>query len=781
MATFRKTILLATAASLAVSGCVTAPKLQGSIDEIRLAPGQTTIKKSLGDSVYYEAGTISLPLAKEFATERRDALRKLADQQYIGQSSASLVTLGTLLSALGLSLAGAGSPELFTILGLSGATATGGTRLFINEAKQGLLEDGAKALNCLIYASEPYFVKRNEAQEIFGDLEDGPPRQPAEWEIQRRVYEAGPAGLSFAQAHEEIAALPQVRPSLAARYSNALAGAASAKADLDQKLDLATNADAKARANKALQRSVAAIAEAEQNNARLLGYMAGVEQAGPALHNHVQNIITTLRQEIGAREANPQRAREAFSNISQSLADFFASTTAGDALTQGLAGLSGGGTEEGDPNAGGTSEDENGQTPTLPLDDEISALNKAVDTLNKLSLRTQEILAKFDARVEQAGKASNCPRPSLETTLIVTPQAAVISLAAGEEKPITITAGVKPTVAETNDAASVLTVTGPDLASGTTDQYIVKIKAADSVSKASTATIEIRLDKTGRIQRKTINIAASPPPTVSISESKVTIERGKSKDITVTTSDGKEPLLLTDDDSKEPAKESLTYKVKVKNADKKEFTLTITIPEGAEDEEILLKVTTADKRDSAKLNVIVPKKKEDEAIASATSGEKPPSASVVALAQKVLNQTLNLTDNKALTPTGTLNKATKAKLMEFQKTQGLPQNGELTSATLKKIRDNLFLQAATQAAWSRENFTKNQVMVIEKALCEDKRFSSIAPAIKTDGTLQTIERKAIFSIQSHMVINKKLGADEVSLNGGLDSATIAYILKNTAK
>jgi len=782
MAAIRKSLFLGVAAAIALNACAVTPRIQGSLDDIALNTEQRTSNRRLGDSVNFETGDVSLPLALEYADNRKKAWESLIDEKLRIQTGAAAVTFGSLLSALGLSLAGAGGPDLFTVLGLGGAAAVGGSRLLPSTAQLTIIQNGVGALDCLTTAADPYVIDKARAARLFKNAgASGAPASPT-ISLSRAHAEAIASGAEDGSAIRAVenALDSQGGLSLEDRLSSAENRVEAAKSALEQKLKTLPSGKTDERANLALRRAVTALAGSARVSDQFAEYKAGVYVAGVQLYDAVRGIENALRAQLIPGEATPERAAAAFNQARDAALSFFTSANAGTDLSQSLATLTGGDLEPGSENQA-TSVGK----PDDALADEIAALNGATDTLLKQAREANGVVTQFAKEVGKLGDAGKCPQSVSPRTLIVTPEAAIISLGAGDKETIVVVAGKKPVVAKTQDPLNVLTVDGPTLDSASVDRYTIDLAAAKSVAKASTAVVEISLE--GRREIKTIAVSASPPATVTVSPTSKTIARGATGDFVVTASDGETPQLWDRNERSAPEETIATAEFKVKDADRNEFTMSVKVHEklDAKEDKINLTVASADGRASDDFDVVVPPASGAPSSAPGIIGdanelEKLPK--LVAQVQKVLNGELGLSGDEALPLSGEYDARTSQQVKAFQQKSGLsPQNGRLDQAVLTKVREAVLKLPETKAAHASEGASSDTIGKVEKALYTDERFRDVRSFIEQDGALDEGERKAIWSVQLRALRDGGVQAEQVDLNGALGPATVSYITGNVSK
>ena len=477
-----------------VSACSTAKEIQGEALFKEIPPLQNT--------EYYQGGPTSLPAARQFAQERAQAMLDASNRESQARNAASTTVLGTGLAALGLSLNGAGSQELFSILGLSSGAALYGSQLYINRERQSFLDDGAKAMVCLIQATDPYFIKEDKWEKLFGgEVPAFNAVRPNLFQTNqvRVLLKSGVSNDALEKVLDTEITVNDDTEGLQGRLRKAIVDFESARA-------LAVANPPRSGTNKASYDKTISDAEdmsdlATKTADDLTIFRANVEISGAALTSRVRELILYMSKELRRLEPDPSSAASVFASIKSNLNGVLEGFSAGS-ITEALSSLTG----------------------QEPDENQASASKKAQEILrasmNELRIVLSEVAIELKAIEQQSkvsGASEDCKNPLAEDNLTVLPATALHTLKAGEKITLRINVGngAKPDITKIKNPSDALkTISGPTPVQGIAGAYTVEITAKDNPTENLTAVILISSDKTQRSVRKTIKVkkkeAAAP-------------------------------------------------------------------------------------------------------------------------------------------------------------------------------------------------------------------------------------------------------------------------------
>lgn len=437
---------------LFLASCTTARDIQGDALYAELEP--------LADTTYYQGGATSLPAARKFARKRAQAFLDASNRM----SWTRLLSLGV----------------------------TG------RRSHQQLLDRGASAISCLVSATDPYYTRLNRVEHLFGIADTGAARQAAI----ARLRGQGVSETEITRISKDIPA----NTGLLGELRAAIGDVQDAQNMLRLRHDLPdaqTDDATRARLDAAFTQSTIAIAEEQVSADELGAYRAGLDNAGAALASRVRDIILVMSKELRRLEPDPDAAAASFSSIQSSFGASLESFNAVDILA--LLSTFATTAETTGPKA---AQDRGGE------DRAFSNLFDALTKLDRIATRARDEVIVIRAQISASASKGDCADPAGDHTLLVTPQGASQTLAAGDTATLIIIVGgsASPSATELNDRDDAITITGPTAVAGAPGHFEVHLTAKSEVAETTTAKVVITSDKTLRAVVKMIIITAAKQP-----------------------------------------------------------------------------------------------------------------------------------------------------------------------------------------------------------------------------------------------------------------------------
>lgn len=479
-----------------LAACSTSENIQGQWLFAEIEP--------LENSSHYQGGFTSLPAARLTAQTRAQIILEESNRESRIRSGAGGYAFASGITALGLSIAGEGTADLFTFLGLSGASAVAGSNLYANRERQKFLDDSARTLNCLISATDPYFISNRRAAALFGHQVEysGPTLQtlPFTMEIDPELPEDQAVALvteALRQERHTAAMLPNLREAIAVterevNTADALLRSFKANREGLEDSDLVALEQAIIQAETALVLSRTTADD-------LVRYRADVEAAGAQLANAMRDLILFMSAELRRYEPDADAAAGQLSAIRAGLSAAFGDFD-GAAFRDQISALSIQPAEDEDEaDAGGVegdtetvSESEKRRRASLvKLNAQVTALAERLTELTQSTRPVIDELVVANRLKESASQIKACSFPVPASALTVTPPNTVQTLGAGKSTTLvaTVAVGQVPVVTAVDDTSNLLTFT-PD-STPSDGRHEIKVTAADAVEKPTLVRVNV--------------------------------------------------------------------------------------------------------------------------------------------------------------------------------------------------------------------------------------------------------------------------------------------------
>lgn len=467
----------------------------------------------------YQGGRVSLPAARMYAAERARAMLQLSNRETRLRNGADAAALGLSFSALGLSANEAGNRDLLTGMGLGGSAAVLASQRYTNRARQSLMIDGVKTINCVFGATAPYLVDQDFMETLFY----------SEVSLQRRPSAELSEALSIVIANGEH----EVKEKDVPKEDGFVFRLAEARANLQVAAKIyraspaSTNGSSK---DVLLAEADVLLIEADQSIDAVNTFYAATQIAGHELWARTNDVILILSNDLVAFQQDPSTLQDAFIAAKAGLPALLESFD-GSSLQSALDTLS------------SREESNKGDEPSITEVEAETKFQTALAELRTTLARAKPYQAEIETAKAASGSVASCKDPTGDDILNVTPQANAITLTAGQSTTFNVQVGPSATLRadETADTANVITVGSPQGGDG--GRFTVEVTVSDTVVAQSTAGVVFSTDRSSKAERRTIVVQQKPKPTITLSESKITIPPGRTGTVTVTVSDGSEPTI----------------------------------------------------------------------------------------------------------------------------------------------------------------------------------------------------------------------------------------------
>ena len=486
-----------------LAACSTSENIQGQWLFAEIEP--------LENSSHYQGGFTSLPAARLTAQTRAQIILEESNRESRIRSGAGGYAFASGITALGLSIAGEGTADLFTFLGLSGASAVAGSNLYANRERQKFLDDSARTLNCLISATDPYFISNRRAAALFGHQVEysGPTLQtlPFTMEIDPELPEDQAVALvteALRQERHTAAMLPNLREAIAVterevNTADALLRSFKANREGLVETDFAALETNFVALEQAIIQAETALVLSRTTAEDLVRYRADVEAAGAQLANAMRDLILFMSAELRRYEPDADAAAGQLSAIRAGLSAAFGDFD-GAAFRDQISALSIQPAEDEDEADAGDGE---GDAETVSesakrlraslveLNAQVTALAEQVTELIQTTRPVIDELVVANRLKESASQIKACSFPVPASALTVTPPNTVQTLGAGKSTTLvaTVAVGQVPVVTAVDDTSNLLTFT-PD-STPSDGRHEIKVTAADAVEKPTLVRVNV--------------------------------------------------------------------------------------------------------------------------------------------------------------------------------------------------------------------------------------------------------------------------------------------------
>ena len=485
-----------------LAACSTSENIQGQWLFAEIEP--------LENSSHYQGGFTSLPAARLTAQTRAQIILEESNRESRIRSGAGGYAFASGITALGLSIAGEGTADLFTFLGLSGASAVAGSNLYANRERQKFLDDSARTLNCLISATDPYFISNRRAAALFGHQVEysGPTLQtlPFTMEIDPELPEDQAVALvteALRQERHTAAMLPNLREAIAVterevNTADALLRSFKANREGLVETDFAALETNFVALEQAIIQAETALVLSRTTAEDLVRYRADVEAAGAQLANAMRDLILFMSAELRRYEPDADAAAGQLSAIRAGLSAAFGDFD-GAAFRDQISALSIQPAEDeeaiGDVRlSSGANADQiaaNRRASLVKLNAQVTALAERLTELTQSTRPVIDELVVANRLKESASQIKACSFPVPASALTVTPPNTVQTLGAGKSTTLvaTVAVGQVPVVTAVDDTSNLLTFT-PD-STPSDGRHEIKVTAADAVEKPTLVRVNV--------------------------------------------------------------------------------------------------------------------------------------------------------------------------------------------------------------------------------------------------------------------------------------------------